>query len=131
MGRATDDLALVEALAEVMAEIGGRSEEFLACRESFEIEDIKGHYGGYVVEARDLIRRLERRGYTVRQIDASMDLQYEHLGWPPDVIDELLSARESIALRSFCRTQHRCLESRAVLEDCQCMMEAVQKHGRR
>lgn len=65
MSAATDDLALVEALAEAWASIDGKAEKFLACKADRAAENNMGHYGGYVAEARELIRRLERRGYTV------------------------------------------------------------------
>jgi hypothetical protein len=64
------ELRRAEALAEVWAVIDGKGPEFRACREIRELEDKLGHYGGYVAEARSMIRRLEARGYSVVALPA-------------------------------------------------------------
>ena len=59
------DLARAEALAEAWASIEGKGEKYLACKADRNLDETQGYYSGFVCEARELIRRLERRGYTV------------------------------------------------------------------
>jgi len=54
-----------EALAEAWASIDGKLDRFRACKADDALEDVEGHYQGYMVEAEEMIRRLESRGFTV------------------------------------------------------------------
>jgi hypothetical protein len=53
---------MIEALAEARASIEGKSGSFHRGRRG---EKDGGAYEGYCAEARELVRRLERRGYRV------------------------------------------------------------------
>ena len=54
--------AEVEAVAEAWASIDGKLDEFKGGKCGF---DHLGHYEGYLTEARELITRLERRGFKI------------------------------------------------------------------
>jgi hypothetical protein len=69
-GRIDEDLRRAEAVAEAWAGIDGKADEFALCRANRDCDDTMGHYGGYVAEARELIRRIEARGYTVTALTA-------------------------------------------------------------
>lgn len=58
-------LGAVEALAEAWASIDGKLDEFRAANG----EDVTGHRDGYLIEAAEMIERMERRGYTVVALD--------------------------------------------------------------
>lgn len=61
----------IEAVAEAWASIDGKGDDFRRERdEKISITDptYTGHYEGYLEEARELIRRIEQRGFTVRPI---------------------------------------------------------------
>lgn len=53
-----------EALAESWASIDGKLDEFRAGKGQPE-EAHGGHYGGYMAEAEEMIKRLEKRGFAV------------------------------------------------------------------
>ncbi len=55
----------IEALAESLASIEGRLDSFRACKADPVREETEGRYGGYMHEAEEMMRRLERRGFTV------------------------------------------------------------------
>jgi hypothetical protein len=57
------DLTAIEALAEAWASIDGELEKFRAERSAADYGS--GTYVGYLEEAKELIKRIERRGYTV------------------------------------------------------------------
>jgi len=63
-----DEQAVIEALAEAWASIDGRAVKFRQGKTDQAVEDEFGHYQGYMAEAAELIRRLEKRGYTIRAI---------------------------------------------------------------
>lgn len=52
------DQAAVEALADAWASIDGKLDEFRN-------PGPDGHYDGYMIEAREMIHRLEARGYVI------------------------------------------------------------------
>jgi hypothetical protein len=52
----------IEALAEAWASLDGKLDEFLAGRGG---EDTEGDYHGYLSDAAELAKRLERRGYLI------------------------------------------------------------------
>lgn len=54
-----------EALAEAWASIDGKLERFRACKADPELDNTEGRYQGYMCEAEEMIRRLEKRGFTV------------------------------------------------------------------
>jgi hypothetical protein len=60
-----DELARVEAVAEAWASIDGKLEGYFRCKADRSLEDVEGYYLGYIAEAGELIRRIERRGYTL------------------------------------------------------------------
>lgn len=53
------------ALAESWASIDGKLEKFHACRDDAKLDETAGYYIGYMTEAEEMIKRLERRGFTV------------------------------------------------------------------
>ena len=55
----------VEALAEVWASIDGKLEAFRANKADRLLDRTIGHYRGYMEDAREMISRLEKRGFTV------------------------------------------------------------------
>lgn len=55
----------VEALAESWASIDGKLERFRACKADAAVEQVEQCYGGYISEAEEMIRRLERRGFAL------------------------------------------------------------------
>jgi hypothetical protein len=59
-----------EAVAEAWASIDGKLDAFTFERDNPKSPEaeIGGHYEGYMAEAREMIRRLEARGYTVRAL---------------------------------------------------------------
>ena len=63
----TDDKA-EEALAESWASIDGKIDKFVRCKEAETPEEefnLGGHYSGYMADAKEMIRRLRKRGYGV------------------------------------------------------------------
>lgn len=58
----------IEALAESWASIDGKAKHLALCRQHEDVEAVLGHYGGYMAEARTMIERLEKRGFTVTPI---------------------------------------------------------------
>lgn len=60
-----------EILAEAMASLDGKLELFHDCRKDEALEDVEGCYTGYCVEAREVIRRMEKRGYTVVRMESA------------------------------------------------------------
>lgn len=58
-------LCPAEALAEVWASIDGKADRFLANRADRSLDRTDGSYPGYLYEAEEMIRRLEKRGFTV------------------------------------------------------------------
>lgn len=61
----TKGMSREEALAEAWASIDGKLDRFRACKVDPELEFVGGYYGGYMIEAKEMILRLEKRGYTV------------------------------------------------------------------
>lgn len=59
----------IEALAESWAFMDGKVEEFKDCKISKSLEDEYGHYGGYMADAEEMIKRLERRGYYLKKFE--------------------------------------------------------------
>lgn len=59
----------IEALAESWASIDGKVEDFKDCKISKPLEDELGHYGGYMADAEEMIKRLERRGYYLKKFE--------------------------------------------------------------
>ena len=56
----------IEALADAWASIDGKLEKFRAGKGAADIRDEPGgHWSGYMEEAREMIQRLEKRGFTV------------------------------------------------------------------
>lgn len=57
----------IEALAEAWASIDGKLEKFRACKDAMGKDEVEagGYYSGYMCEAEEMIRRLEKRGFTV------------------------------------------------------------------
>jgi hypothetical protein len=53
----------IEVLAEAWASLDGKLEEFHTGRAG---KDTEGHYLGYLSDAAELAKRLERRGYVIR-----------------------------------------------------------------
>jgi hypothetical protein len=69
-GRVDENLRRAEAVAEAWASVNGRAEIFAECRADAALDEERGYYSGYVAEARELIRAIEARGYTVTAIAA-------------------------------------------------------------
>lgn len=65
MKRVTANDVAIEALAESWASIDGKLDRFRACKENGGLDDVEGHYKGYLCDAEEMIRRLETRGFTV------------------------------------------------------------------
>lgn len=57
-----------EAIAEAWASIDGELEKFRAERSATDYGS--GTYVGYMEEAKELIKRIERRGYTITPLSA-------------------------------------------------------------
>ncbi len=58
----------IEAVAESWASIDGKNEAFQRERDNdidYKDPTYTGHYAGYVVEASELIKRIESRGFTI------------------------------------------------------------------
>jgi hypothetical protein len=56
----------IEALAEAWASIDGKLDKFRACKADPDLDMNKdGYFSGYMEEAEEMIRCLERRGFTV------------------------------------------------------------------
>lgn len=55
----------IEALAEANASMNGKLDQFRAGKDG---RDDAGHYDGYMTEAREVLRRLESRGFTVEPL---------------------------------------------------------------
>jgi hypothetical protein len=64
-------MAAEEAVAQAWASIDGKLDAFRFERDNPKSPqaEIDGHYQGYMAEAREMIRRLEDRGYTVRTLE--------------------------------------------------------------
>ena len=55
----------IEALADAWASIDGKRKEFRRGRTAKSYTAYGGHYPGYMEEAKEMVKRLEARGYTV------------------------------------------------------------------
>lgn len=59
----------ITALAEAWASIDGKLEYFLGGKEAETFEEetttFRGHYSGYMIEAEEMIKRIEKRGFTI------------------------------------------------------------------
>lgn len=55
----------VLALAEAWASIDGKLPRFHACRKDSAIARTDGTYSGYMIEAQEMIKRLEMRGFVL------------------------------------------------------------------
>lgn len=71
-----DKQTAVEALAEARASIDGKASRFEEERNGIvAVDELTGTYEGYMGEAREMIRRLSKRGYVLAPSDA------EPVGW--------------------------------------------------
>lgn len=78
------NLTREEALAEAWASIDGKLGRFRANKADRSLDRTDGAYPGYLEEAREMIRRLENRGYTI--VSARVN---PHPGNPDPVPDDL------------------------------------------
>ena len=66
-GCAPDNAA--EALADAWASMDGKLDDFRAGKHAGSLDDEPGgHYSGYLCEAQEMLKRLERRGYRIAEI---------------------------------------------------------------
>lgn len=63
----------IEAVAEAWASIDGKLEEYRRGKRSADICAYGGHYAGYTAEAREMIARMEARGFTVAPLPGTGD----------------------------------------------------------
>jgi hypothetical protein len=57
-----------EALAEAWASIDGRLDSFRECKVNKDREELHGHYLGYLADAKEMIDRLNSRGFDIVKI---------------------------------------------------------------
>lgn len=63
-----EDFKALEALAEAMASIGGNGTEFRQGKNSPDYDQLVGHYEGYMSQAEEVRRLLEKRGFTISSL---------------------------------------------------------------
>lgn len=63
----------VEALADAWASLDGNFDIFSQCKNNPRLEEEHGRYEGYLSDAAALIKKLEKRGFTITKIEERSD----------------------------------------------------------
>jgi hypothetical protein len=95
----------IEALAEAWASLDGKLEEFHAGRGG---EDTESHYHGYLSDAAELAKRLERRGYVIVRAPRGPRLRTRLVnGCRPSSSVADTAERAGQQLARVCRARHK------------------------